>query len=623
MTKKLLSGSVLAALLAAGACTVHQTEAPSLSGPSTFARSVTVTATPDYITQDGASQSSVSAQVIGPDGRPLGGISLRMDMLVDGQANDYGTLSARTVVTGSDGMARVVYTAPPAPPPPADTTFSTVGIRAITIGSDAQADNGVITEIRLVPAGVILPPAGTPTAAFAMSPAQALMNVPVTLDASSSLPGAGASSITTYSWNFGDGTAAGTGKSVTHTFTTQQTFNVTLTVTNDRGLSASTTKPTTVGGLAAPVALFVFSPTAPAAGQTVIFNAEQSTAAPGHSLSAVNWTFGDGATASGSIVSHAFTAAGSYNVVLSVTDDTGQKGTLAQSVTVTAGGGSSGSTTAKFTFSPATPNAGQSVFFNASTSTASTGHTLTTYAWDFGDGTTGTGVSITHVFTAAGTFTVTLTVTDDIGQKGTIATPVTIATTGSGSLTADFSKSPTNPVSGQQVSFNANLSSPIASITSYDWDFGDGTVVNGQTSFLINHTYFTVTGNIFTIRLTVHDNTGRVATKADTLTVTAIATDPIARFTVDPSPTTVGTVVTFDGAASNAYPGDAGPPVIPAKTLVRYEWNFGDGSAIVSTFLADTDTTHSYAATGTYTIRLTVFDSSGASASTTRTLLVQ
>ena len=611
--------AVALALIATAGCTVKDTQVPPLSGPSGLALTLTVNAIPDSISQDGGSQSSVKVTAIGPDGKPVSGLPLRMDMIVSGVAQDYGTLSARSIVTNSDGVATVVYTAPPSP---VNGVFGTcsglpgncVSIVATATSSNFATANPQQVQIRLVPTGVILPPASQPTAAFTMSPTLALANVPVTFDASNSLPGAGASSISTYSWNFGDGTAAGNGRSVGHTFTSQQTFNVTLTVTNDRGLIASTTTAIAVGSVAAPGLKVVFSPGAPQAGQTVVFNADQSTAAPGHTLTVFNWNFGDGATASGSIASHAFTTAGTYNVVLSALDDTGQRATTSVSVAVTSGGGGSGggATAAKFTFSPSTPNAGQSVFFNASTSSASTGHTLTAYAWDFGDGTSGSGVSVTHVFAAAGTFTVTLTVTDDVGQKGTIATPVTIASAGSGSLTAEFNFSPTDPHSGQLVTFNGNLSSPQASITSYDWDFGDGTVVNGQTSFLIGHTYFTATGNTFTVRLTVHDNTGRVATTPHLVTV-VLGTDPTASFTVSQSPTTVGTPITFDGTGSSGSGG---------HVIVRYTWDFGDGSAVVSTAGA-VSPAHSYAVAGSYVIRLTVTDNFGLSGSTTRTLLVQ
>ena len=608
--KCLATLSALAVAVAMAACTVHQSDsAPPLTGPSDFAQSITITSTPDRLTQDGQSQSAITVRVFDASGSAAVGVPIRLDMLVGGTLVDFGTLSARNLVTGGDGRATAVYTAAPAPPP-ASQGSNTVTIRAIAVGSNAQTTNGGFsTDIRLVPPGVILPPAGTPTASFTFSPSPASLNVPLNFDASASLPGTNAI-LVSYQWNFGDGSSA-SGRTISKTFTTPGTFNVTLTVTNDRGLAASTTQVVSVGTTTAPTAAFTFSPTAPAVNQAVNFNAVASIAAPGRSIASYAWNFGDGSAAKTGVTSqHDFGAAGTYSVSLTVTDDVGQRSTASQAVTVASGGGGGGSTTAAFTFSPLTPSALQPVFFNASGSSATTGHTLTSYAWNFGDGTliTGPTFSATHTFTAAGTFTVTLVVTDDIGQTGRVATPVVVAAAGAGSLTADFSISPTDPTSGQLVTFNANLSAPIGSIVSYDWDFGDGVIVNGQTSFVITHTYFTATGNTFTIRLTVHDNTLRVATTTHTVTV-KLGADPVARFTVTPSPTSINTAVNFDGSASTAATG---------RAIVRYEWDFGDGSPVVSTTIP---TTSSYRGRGTLrrgrTIRLTVFDNAGVSAATT------
>ena len=108
--------AVALALLAAGGCTVKNTEAPPVSGPSGLALTLSVNAIPDAINQDGGSQSSIRVAAIGPDGQPIANLPLRVDMLVDGVATDYGILSARTVVTNGSGVATVVYTAPPPPP---------------------------------------------------------------------------------------------------------------------------------------------------------------------------------------------------------------------------------------------------------------------------------------------------------------------------------------------------------------------------------------------------------------------------------------------------------------------------------------------------------------------------
>src|SRR5580765_861871 len=85
----------LAVLAIAGLATgcMHKAEAPALSGPSTNALAVNLSATPDRITQDGASQSSVIAEVLGPDGRPLAGVSLRVDMKVPCLAAQNGCVN--------------------------------------------------------------------------------------------------------------------------------------------------------------------------------------------------------------------------------------------------------------------------------------------------------------------------------------------------------------------------------------------------------------------------------------------------------------------------------------------------------------------------------------------------
>jgi PKD repeat protein len=83
-------------------------------------------------------------------------------------------------------------------------------------------------------------------------------------------------------------------------------------------------------------------------------------------------------------------------------------------------------TTASFTFSPLTPEALQLVRFNASSSAPGSGRTIVRYDWDFGDGAVKTGVTSEHDFSPSGVYLVTLTVTDNTGQKTTSSQPVTV-----------------------------------------------------------------------------------------------------------------------------------------------------------------------------------------------------
>jgi PKD repeat protein len=521
-----LTGVTFIALSAA--CGVHQAETPAISGPSTLATSVSVTATPDHITYlsaDGSSQpSTIVVTVHGPNGQPSVGTSIRLDMLVGGTLEDYGTLSARTVTTGNDGTAKSIYTAPAAPPPPANTTSSSVQIQATVLGSDATTTTPVTAAIVLVPAGVILPPADTPTPSFQFNPSSPTTNAPTLFDASASCPGAATngvcavttSTIASYSWAFGDG-AIGTGQTATHSYLTAATFTVTLTVTNSRGVAASVSKSVTLGALGIPTAAFVFSPTAPTVGTSIVFNADSSAAAVGHSIVQFNWNFGDGAVASGSLASHTFTVAGTYNVALSVLDDAGQKGTTSQAVSVTAAaGGIAGAPSANFTSSPTQPFVGEDVVFDSSSSAASPGRTLVDYAWNFGDSTPivhGTQRIIDHTYSVPGTFIVNLVLTDDQGATGQRSANV-VVTSGNPTAVLSVFKTGGNAVQGDG---SASTSTGTSTITNYTFFWGDGQSTSGSGS-AASHTYGSV--GTYTVTLRVTDSQNRVGTSpAQTVTV--------------------------------------------------------------------------------------------------------
>jgi PKD repeat protein len=163
----------------------------------------------------------------------------------------------------------------------------------------------------------------------------------------------------------------------------------------------------------------------------------------------------------------------------------------------------------------ATPN-GLAVAFNGSTSSDSDG-TIASYAWDFGDGATGTGATANRTYAAAGTYTVKLTVTDDDGATGTISHPVTVTAPAPGNQapTAAF----TTSVAGLTVSADASTSTdPDGTIASYAWNFGDSTTGTGATA---SHAY--AAAGTYTITLTVTDNGGATATTTRSVTVTAPA----------------------------------------------------------------------------------------------------
>jgi PKD repeat protein/subtilisin family serine protease len=163
-----------------------------------------------------------------------------------------------------------------------------------------------------------------------------------------------------------------------------------------------------------PVARFTYSPANPLVNQWVTFDATSSYD-PDGSIVSYSWDFGDGATATGSRVTKRYSAAGTYTVTLTVTDNRGATNSASQMLTVTS---PNQPPVASFTFSPANPNPGDTVTFDASASSDPDG-SIVSYSWNFGDGNTGSGVTASHVYSAAGTYTVTLTVTDNQGATST------------------------------------------------------------------------------------------------------------------------------------------------------------------------------------------------------------
>jgi PKD repeat protein len=439
MTRNLVAIGTIVAATALAACTVKQTETPAVTGPSALALSVSIAATPDSILQDGASQSSVVVTAYGPDGKARSGVSVRLSMVVNNVEQDFGTLAARTIVTGSDGKATTIYTAPPAPPALAGGAGSTVSLLATPIGSDAvqSPSHGTPSvNIRLVPPGVILPPASTPTAKFTFTPTPVNFNIPVTFDASTSCAGnadangncqSTTSTISSYQWTFGDGGTA-SGKTATHTYVASTTpstgFNVTLTVTNDRGVAASTTQQVLVSASPPPSGDWVFSPTTPLVGETIFFNADAVKPTAGHTIVQYTWNWGDGTpTGSGFQTTHVFTAAGSYTVVLSVRDDADQKSVITKVLTI-----GTGNPTAAFV--AAVTNAGtHTVTLDGSGSVAIGTATIASYQWAFGDGTfagPNSTPTVVKSYGGAGSFSVTLTVTDSLGRIGRVTVSVTV-----------------------------------------------------------------------------------------------------------------------------------------------------------------------------------------------------
>lgn len=290
-------------------------------------------------------------------------------------------------------------------------------------------------------ATVTVSAANLPPVADAGGPYTGMEDVLISFNGGSSYDDDG--NIVSYSWNFGDGHGS-TNQNPTHAYSQGGTYTVSLTVTDNDGATDTDTTTATVTAVPnqPPVASYFYSPPSPVdIGKVIIFDASGSSD-PDGTIVDYAWNFGDGTSGTGTSTSHSYSSAGTYTVALTVTDNDGLTDTAIKDVKVIspvepvepiepvepvepiepvepdvtnpdpdAGNGQ-------------TVEAGSAVTFDASESSDNVG--IISYEWDFGDGTTGTGLTTTHTYTEPGIYTVTLTVEDEAGNRVTDSCIITV-----------------------------------------------------------------------------------------------------------------------------------------------------------------------------------------------------
>jgi PKD repeat protein len=269
---------------------------------------------------------------------------------------------------------------------------------------------------------------------------------------------------------------------------------------------------------------------------------------------------------------------------------------------------------AALTVTPASGLAPLQVSASASGSTDADATPIATYAFDWGDGSAGTGpqtsATSSHTFTSPGSYTVIVTVKDTAGLSSTATKVVTVNS--DSAPVASLSVTP-NPVAVQlPVSADASRSTDVdgTPIATYSFDWGDGTPKTGpQTGSSAPHTY--ATSGTYTVTVTVTDTANLSSTATKSVTVLADA-PPAAALTVTPSAGFAPLGVSAD--ASSSTDADATP-------IATYTFDWGDGTAVTGPQVGAT-APHTYASSGSYTTKVTVTDTGGLTSSATRTVSV-
>ena len=286
----------------------------------------------------------------------------------------------------------------------------------LTVEDSAGASHSVTQAVPVLTAGGNSPP----TAAFTYTPSPATEDVVITFDASTTTDPDG-DAITSYLWDLNnDGITDKTGLTMTHSFPNAGTYNIKLTVTDAAGstdIEIQTVVVQTVGGNSPPVAAFTYSPLTLVEGDTVTFDGSTSSDPNGDTLSYF-WDFnGDGLTDSTEMSPiHTFASAGSYNVVLRVSDPSDSTNSKTRTIIVSAATGNS-PPTASFTYTPTAPQESDPITFDGSGSSDPDRGDDLTYSWDLNNDGIGdkSGVAMTHTFFSSGNYQVTLKVTDQAG----------------------------------------------------------------------------------------------------------------------------------------------------------------------------------------------------------------
>ena len=442
-----------------------------------------------------------------------------------------------------------------------------------------------------------------PQAKFAATPTSGSVSLTVTFT-DQSTPANDGSFIQLYEWDFGDGNTSikFDNLSFTYDYTRAGSFTPTLMVKDNLARISSTFIGPTInvdGTLNNPPspgfksAQTSYSPTLKIQFTDISSDDEGP-------LVAWHWDFGDNQTSDVQNPEHIYADPGKYLVILTVTDSGGLQASGSKEITVLPPGNNP--PISNFTYSQQNRKL---VIDFADTSTDSDG-VISSWNWNFGDNSFDTIQNPSHSYLSAGTYQVSLSVTDNGGKTNTITKNVIVAPL--------INLAPViSNITGTQTSFKPLVGKftetsldPDGYISKWEWNFGDGQTFSTTDSTLKNPTHTYLFPGVYTVSLTVTDDglsdgtNKKTATSSIQFTITPPPANqpPVALFTVDTNNVFAPIVINFTDASTDAD-----------GRIVSWLWEFETGRSVFYNAQTYQKTvSYTFNKSGTYPVKLTVRD---------------
>jgi len=385
--------------------------------------------------------------------------------------------------------------------------------------------------------------------------------------------GVSTGTITSWNWSFGDGTTSST-QHPFHTYLNPGAYNVTLVVTSSGGCTDTTIQ--TIEVYPKPVADFRGSNVC----NELLTQFTNASSISGGVITNYQWNFGDGFNAVVSDPSHLYANAGIYQVTLIVTSAFGCKDTAVHTIEVYP------LPTADFITSPVC----QADMMNFSDKSIVSNGNITDFYWSFGDGGSSSLQNPSHLYQVAGTYQVRLVITTDLGCMDTIVKPVTIYPMPAAAIGAP------NSCIDAPVQFTDLSTNPTCAVTTWRWDFGDG-----GTSSLQNPSHPYNAPGTYQVTLIVSNCNGCSDTITTSVNVWPL---PVAGFGA-------AEMCLYNASQFSNYSS------VPGGGSCTYLWDFGDGDTSSAI-----NPSHTYTASGTYMVSLTVYSAYGCASTVTHAVNV-